>query len=57
MIKSKENNKIKPSINLIALVLLILSITIVVINLNVVSGNFITAWLFANNPLPNFIPT
>ena len=55
--KSKENNKIKPSINIIALVLLVLSITIVVINLNVVSGNFITAWLFAHNPLPSFIPT
>lgn len=55
--KSKENNKIKPSINIIALVLLILSITIVIVNLNAVSGNCITAWLFAHNPLPSFIPT
>ena len=55
--KSKENNKIKPSINITALVLLILSITIVIINLNVVSGNFITVWLFEHNPLTSFIPT
>lgn len=55
--KSKENNTIKPSINIIALVLLILSITIVIVNLNTVSGNFITAWLFMHNPLTKFIPT
>lgn len=55
--KSKENNKIKPSINIIALVLLISSIIIVTINLNIVSGNFITVWLFAHNPFPMLIKT
>ena len=53
--KSKENNKIKPSINLIALILLVLSVSIVIINLDVVSGNFISAWLFKNNPFPKLV--
>lgn len=53
--KSKENNKIKPSINLFALLLLIFSVTIVIINLKVISNNFITAWLFEHNPFPKLI--
>ena len=53
--KSKENKKIKPSINLIALIMLIISISIVIINLNIVSGNIISVWLFKHNLFPLFI--
>ena len=53
--KSKENKKIKPSINLIALIMLIISISIVIINLNIVSGNIISIWLFKHNLFPLFI--
>lgn len=55
--KSKQNYKIKSSINYIALSLFLLSISIVIINLQVVSGNFITAWLFEHNPFPALITT
>ena len=55
--RSKENNKIKPSINLMALCLLVFSITVVVINLEIVSGNFITVWLFQHNPFTMLIKT
>ena len=53
--KSKENKKIKPSINLIALIMLIISIVTVIINLNIVSGNIISVWLFKHNLFPLFI--
>lgn len=53
--KSKENKKIKPSINLIALIMLIISISIVIINLNIVSGNIVSVWLFKHNLFPLFI--
>ena len=53
--QSKENVKIKPSINIPALILLIISICIVIINLNAVSGNIISKWLFTHNILPWFI--
>ena len=53
--KSKENKKIKPSINLIALIMLLISISIVIINLNIVSGNIISIWLFKHNLFPLFI--
>lgn len=53
--KSKENNKLKPSINPIALILLLSSIAIVIINLGSVSGNAISSWLFEHNPFPFFI--
>ena len=53
--KSKENNKIKPSINLFALILLITSITLIICNLEIVSGNAISILLFEINPFPMFI--
>ena len=53
--KSKENKKIKPSINLIALIMLIISVVTVIINLNIVSGNIISVWLFKHNLFPLFI--
>lgn len=55
--RSKENHKIKPSINKTALIILILSILTVIINLNAVSGNFISKWLFKHNPIPTLIKT
>ena len=55
--KSKENNKIKPSINLFALILLIISVTLIICNLEIVSGNAISIWLFEINPVPMLIAT
>lgn len=55
--KSKENNKIKPSINLFALILLMISVTLIICNLEVVSGNAISIWLFDINPVPMLIAT
>lgn len=53
--KSKQNNKLKPSINLFALILLLSSITLIICNLEVVTGNAISIWLFDHNPFPQFI--
>lgn len=53
--KSKENNKIKPSINLFALLLLITSVTLIICNLDAISGNAISIWLFEINPVPMLI--
>lgn len=53
--KSKENNKIKPSINLFALILLLISVTLIVCNLDAVSGNAISIWLYEINPVPMLI--
>ena len=53
--KSKQNNKLKPSINLFALILLITSVTLIICNLETVSGNAISIWLFDNNIFPQFI--
>lgn len=53
--KSKQNNKLKPSINIFALLLFILAVTLIICNLEAVSGNAISIWLFDNNPFPQFI--
>lgn len=53
--KSKQNNDLKSSINIFALILLILSITLIIGNLQVVSGNAISIWLYNNNPVPGLI--
>ena len=53
--RSKENKSIKPSINRIALISLILSVAAVIYNLDVVSGNALSVWVFEHNPLPKFI--
>lgn len=50
--KSKKNEKIKPSINIIALALFLSAVALIIINLDIVSGNVVTNWLYANNPLP-----
>ena len=49
MKKSKQNNKIKPSINLIALSIFIISLLLIIINLDVVSGNIVSKWLYSLN--------
>lgn len=51
--KSRQNNKIKPSVNLIALIILILSISSVIYN--VTSGGVISNFLFKYNPFPSLI--
>ena len=50
--KSKQNNKLKSSINIFALILLILSAALIAFNLDILTGNIISKWLFENNPLP-----
>lgn len=55
MKRSKSNNKLKPSINIFALILLFISLLLLVINLEAVSGNAISIWLFNHNPIPKFI--
>ena len=52
MKKSKQNNKLKPSINIFALLLFIVAVTLIICNLEAVSGNAISIWLFDNNPFP-----
>ena len=44
--KSKQNIKTKHSINLIALILFIISLILIIINLNVVSDNIVSKWLY-----------
>ena len=44
--RSKQNNKIKPSINIIALSIFIISLALIIINLDVVSGNIVSKWLY-----------
>lgn len=51
--RSRQNNKIKPSVNLIALIILILSIGSVIYN--VTSGGVISNFLFKYNPFPSLI--
>ena len=53
--KSKQNSKLKKSINLFALICLILSVALIICNLEIVSGNAISIWLFENNPIPILI--
>jgi hypothetical protein len=55
--KSKNNIKIKPSINISALVILICAVGLIILNLDVVSGNIVTNWLFEINPLSFLITT
>lgn len=55
--KSKQNNKLKSSINVFALILLILSAALIALNLDILTGNIISKWLFENNPLPWLITT
>mgnify|MGYP006385427367 CR=1 FL=1 len=40
--KSKENNKMKPSLNLFALITFVVSLTLIIVNLEAVSGNAIS---------------
>lgn len=44
--KSKQNQKTKSSINFISLLLIILSLSLIIINLDSISGNVISKWIF-----------
>ena len=44
--RSKQNQKSKSSINFISLILLIISLSLLIINLDSLSGNIISKWLF-----------
>lgn len=54
---SKENNKLKPSINIVALVALILSLTLIIVNLNAVSGGIVTKYLYSLSWVQAIIPS
>lgn len=53
--KSKVNEKIKPSINTFAMITLALSLALIIINLEVVSGNCISIWLYEQGIFSLFI--
>lgn len=53
--KSKQNEKLKPSINLIALIGLLFSITMIAINFT--CDGIISKFLYDHNPLPSLIQT
>lgn len=53
--QSKTNEKIKPSINRFAFITLVLSLALIIINLNVVSGNCISVWLYNQQIFAMFI--
>lgn len=44
--RSKQNQKTKSSINFISLLLIILSLSLIIVNLDSISGNIISKWLF-----------
>lgn len=44
--KSTKNIRTKPSINLIALLLFIISLALIIINLDVISNNVVSKWLY-----------
>lgn len=44
--RSKQNQKVKSSINFISLLLIILSLSLIIINLDSISGNIISKWIF-----------
>ena len=46
MKRSKQNQKAKSSINFISLLLIILSLSLIIINLDSISGNIISKWIF-----------
>lgn len=46
MKRSKQNQKAKSSINFISLLLIILSLSLIIVNLDSISGNIISKWLF-----------
>ena len=55
--KSKENSNFKPSINIGALLALILSIGVLIINLNQVSEGIITEYLYSISWVNSIIPS
>lgn len=46
MKRSKQNQKFKSSINFISLILIIFSLSLIIINLDSISGNVISKWIF-----------
>lgn len=55
--KSKENIKIKPSLNISALITLFIGIGIIVIDLNAVSGKIITKNLYQISWISKIVPS
>lgn len=55
--KSKENNKMKPSLNLFALITFIVSLTLIIVNLEAVSGNAISLAVYNSGIFSMFIKT
>ena len=53
MKKSKHNTRIKPSINIVALLVLILSVGLVIFNIS--TDGIISNFLFEYNPIPRII--
>ena len=46
MKRSNQNQKFKSSINFISLILIIFSLSLIIINLDSISGNVISKWIF-----------
>lgn len=55
--KSKQNTRLRPSVNLLALISFIISATLVVLNLEVVSGFHITSQIYERIPVHTLIPS
>ena len=55
--KSKENVKLKPSINIFALVTFVVSLALVILNLEALTGNYVTEWLYTDTFLHRFVET
>lgn len=53
--KSKQNTKLKPSINLFALIMFLVTTTLIIIDLDVVSGGVITNWLYESTFFNKFV--
>ena len=55
MKKSKQNERIKHSINITALVIFLLCLTILLLNVIEPTRGCITNWLWQHNPIPFFV--
>ena len=55
--KSKQNSKLKPSINLFALIVFLFSAFLIIIDLDIVSNGMITTWLYNNTFLNKLVPS
>ena len=55
--KSKQNIKLKPSINLLALIIFIISLSFIIFDLDIISNGAITNWLYNNTFLNKLSPS